>query len=154
MGNGSVIRPGDVQRMSAGTGVMHSERNPSNANPVRFLQIWIIPDQKGLKPTYDQKHFTDQQKQGRLLQVASPDGKDGSISIHQDAHVYTTLLDPGQSVAFENKKERNAWVQVAKGKAILNGQKLEMGDGAAVTGKESLKIEGKESAEILLFDLP
>lgn len=153
MGTGSIIRPGDVQRMSAGSGVLHSEYNPSNAKPVRFLQIWIIPDKRGLKPGYDQKHFTDDQKRGRLLQVASPDGQDGSLSIHQDARIYSALLDPGQLVTFENKEGRGAWVQMARGKALLNGQKLEMGDGAAVTGEESLKIEGKEAAEILLFDL-
>jgi redox-sensitive bicupin YhaK (pirin superfamily) len=153
MGTGSIIRPGDVQRMSAGTGVRHSESNPSKTNPVRFLQIWLFPDKDGLKPSYEQKNFPDSQKRGRLLQVASPDGKDGSISIHQDAHLYSTLLEPGESVTYENKKERHAWMQMARGKALLNGKPLEMGDGAAVSGKESLKIEGKESAEILLFDL-
>ena len=153
MGNGSVIRPGDVQRMSAGTGVVHSEMNPSRADPVHFLQIWIVPDRAGHPPGYEQKAFPESDRRGRLRLVASRDGRDGSVSIHQDASVYATLLEPGERVAYQPDAGRNAWVQVARGSVELNGQTLREGDGAAVSGEERLELAGKDPAEVLLFDL-
>ncbi len=153
MGTGSIIRPGDVQRMSAGTGVTHSEKNPSDSKPVRLLQIWIFPGQRGLKPSYEQKNFPDSGKQGKWLLLASPDGQDGSVTIHQDVRLYSSLLAPGQTLAYGNQAGRYAWIQVAKGKAFLNGKQIEQGDGVAVTGEESLKLEGETQSEFLLFDL-
>ncbi len=153
LGTGSVIRPGDVQRMSAGTGVMHSERNPSMINPVRFLQIWIFPKKTGLKPSYEQKRFGDEQKRGKLLLVASPDGQNGSVTIHQDAFIYCSILESGMSLTYSNDADRSAWVQITRGKILLNGKELEAGDGVAVTGRETLVLEGKENSEFLLFDL-
>ena len=153
MGNGSVIRPGDVQRMSAGTGVVHSEMNPSRADPVHFLQIWIVPDRAGHPPGYEQKAFPESDRRGRLRLVASRDGRDGSVSIHQDASVYATLLEPGERVAYQPDAGRNAWVQVARGSVELNGQTLREGDGASVSGEQRLELAGKDSSEVLLFDL-
>jgi redox-sensitive bicupin YhaK (pirin superfamily) len=153
MGNGSIIRPGDVQKMSAGTGVRHSEANPSQSDSVHLLQIWILPDKTGIEPSYEQKKFEDDEKQGRLRLVASPDGGDGSVTIHQDASVYAALLDPAQQVTQELKPGRHAWVQVARGAVEVNGQSLGQGDGAAVSNESQLTIAGKERAEILLFDL-
>ena len=153
MGSGSVIRPGDVQRMSAGTGVVHSEMNPSRTDPVHFLQIWIVPDQAGHRPGYEQKAFPDSDRRGRLRLVASRDGRDGSVSIHQDASVYATLLEPGERLVYQPGAGRHAWVQVARGSIELNGQSLREGDGAAVSGEERLELAGKDSSEVLLFDL-
>jgi redox-sensitive bicupin YhaK (pirin superfamily) len=153
MGNGSTIRPGDVQRMSAGTGVRHSEANPSREESVHLLQIWILPNKMGVEPSYEEKKFDDEEKRGRLRLVASPDGSLGSISMHQDARLYAALLDAGQEVAHELKPGRHAWVQVARGAVELNGQPLKQGDGAAVSQERELKIVGKEPSEILLFDL-
>lgn len=153
MGNGSVIRPGDVQRMSAGTGVTHSESNPSRDEAVHFLQIWILPEAKNLEPSYEQKAFTDDQKRGRLCLVASRDGGDGSVRIHQDASVYASILADGESVTHELKPGRHAWVQVARGAVAVNGQNLEQGDGAAISGEETISVTGTEQSEILLFDL-
>jgi len=154
MGNGSVIRPGEVQRMSAGTGVTHSEYNHSSSELVHFLQIWIIPRQEGLKPGYEQALFPDADKRGRLLLVASPDGRDGSVTIHQDAALYATLLDNGEEVLHRLVPGRSAWVHVARGEALVNGHPVAAGDGIAMTGEETVRLAGRKDAELLLFDLP
>jgi redox-sensitive bicupin YhaK (pirin superfamily) len=153
MGNGSTIRPGDVQRMSAGTGVRHSEANESDAESVHLLQIWIMPSENGIAPGYEQKFFADEEKRGRLRLVASPDGRDGSVTIHQDASLYAAVLDPSQEVRHELAEGRGAWLQVARGAVELNGQALGQGDGAAASGEGSLTITAREPAEVLLFDL-
>jgi quercetin 2,3-dioxygenase len=153
MGNGSIIRPGDVQRMSAGTGVRHSEANPSQDESVHLLQIWLLPNQLNVEPSYAEKKFSDEEKRGRLRLVASPDGSDGSVSMHQDARLYASLLDAEQQVSYELAPDRHAWVQVARGTIEINGQALKQGDGAAISEERDLTIAGKEPSEILLFDL-
>jgi len=153
MGTGSVIRPGDVQRMSAGTGVAHSEFNGSKSDPVHFLQIWLIPKERGLPPSYEQKNFSEADKRGRLRVVASPDGRDGSVTIHTDAIVYAGLFDAGESAALELAKERGAWVHVARGKVKVNGRELAEGDGVSFEGEPRVAIEGVAGAEVLVFDL-
>jgi quercetin 2,3-dioxygenase len=153
MGNGSTIRPGDGQRMSAGTGVRHSEGNSSNTEPAHLLQIWILPDRRGHEPGYEQKAFPEAEKRGKLRLIASPDGKDGSVTIHQDARLYASLLKPGEEVKHELGQGRYAWLQVAKGAVELNGKSLKQGDGVAVTDEDLLIVKGREDAEILLFDL-
>ncbi len=153
MGNSSTIVPGEVQRMSAGTGVLHSEFNHSKTDPVHLLQIWILPDRAGLTPSYEQTFFPEDDKRGRLRLVASPDGADGSVTIHQDARLYATLLAPGEEVSHALAPGRHAWVHVARGKASLNGQPLEAGDGAAISGEERVALRGDGHAEVLLFDL-
>ncbi|TWT10253.1 pirin family protein [Reyranella sp. CPCC 100927] len=155
LGTGSVIRPGDVQVMSAGTGIRHSEFNHSKDDPVHFLQIWIIPDRDGLKPRYDQKAFPADEKRGRLRLVASPDGADGSVVIHQDARLYASVLDTGEQAVLELPAGRRAWVQVARGAVAVNGTALRTGDGAAVSGETSIAIAATTAGtEVLLFDLP
>jgi quercetin 2,3-dioxygenase len=153
LGTGSVIRPGDGQRMSAGRGIRHSEANPSTTNPVHLLQIWITPDRSGYEPSYEQKAFPEEEKQGKLRLIASPDGADGSVTIHQDARLYVTLLSPGQEVTHQLDAGRYAWLQVAKGAVELNGKLLQQGDGAAVEDEEKLLIKATQDAEVLLFDL-
>ena len=153
LGTGSVILPGDGQRMSAGTGIRHSEFNHSPTDPVHLLQIWIMPDKQGHKPGYEQKAFPTAEKQGKLRLIASPDGKDGSVTIHQDAKLYVSLLAPGEEVKHALAAGRYAWLQVAKGTVELNGKKLTQGDGAAVSNEPALTIKGVENAEVLLFDL-
>lgn len=153
MGTGSIIYPGDVQKMSAGTGVRHSEANPSESEAVHLLQIWIVPDTAGLKPDYQQKRFEDEEKRGRLRLVASPDGKDDSVTISQDARLYTTLLAPSEQVIHELQSNRHAWVQVARGAIEVNNQPLNQGDGAAISQETQLTLTGKEPSEVLLFDL-
>jgi quercetin 2,3-dioxygenase len=153
MGNGSIIRPGDGQRMSAGRGVRHSEANPSQTEAAHLLQIWILPSERGLEPSYEQKAFPAEEKRGKLRLIAGPDGKDGSVTIHQDARLYVALLSPGQQVQHELAPGRYAWLQVAKGAVELNGKPLSQGDGAAVSEEQKLTIKGTEDAEILLFDL-
>ena len=153
MGNASTIVPGEVQRMSAGTGVLHSEFNHSRTDPVHLLQIWLLPARNGLAPSYEQTFFPDEEKRGRLRLVASPDAADGSVRIHQDARLYATLLAPGEEVTHALAPGRHAWVHVARGKASLNGQPLEAGDGAAVSAEERLALRGDGHAEVLLFDL-
>jgi redox-sensitive bicupin YhaK (pirin superfamily) len=153
MGTASVIRPGEVQRMTAGTGVLHSEYNSSRKEPVHFLQIWIFPEKKNLKPGYEQKAYPDVERKDRLRLVASRDGRDGSLTIHQDAELYTTLLSRGESVSHPLKAGRHAWVQVARGAATLNGTPLATGDGAAVSGEKALELKATADAEVLLFDL-
>ncbi len=154
LGTGSVIRPGDVQRMSAGTGVRHSEANPSTTEPVHLLQIWIEPAKAGIEPGYEQKAFADEDKRGRLRLVASPDGAEGSVTIHQDARVYATLLGAGQPVVHPLAPGRHAWVHVARGELTLNGERLAAGDGAAIDAEASVTLVGEQDAEALLFDLP
>jgi redox-sensitive bicupin YhaK (pirin superfamily) len=157
IGTGSVIRPGDVQRMSAGTGVMHSEYNASTSAPVHFLQIWIVPDRHGHAPGYEQKAFSAEAKRGRLRLVASPDGADGSVTIHQDARLYATLLPPSVVVEHALAAGRHAWVQVARGAIELDGQRLDTGDAAAVSDAAVVTLrgagEGETEAEVLVFDL-
>ncbi|HYA96568.1 MAG TPA: pirin family protein [Methylomirabilota bacterium] len=153
MGNGSVIRPGDVQRMTAGTGVRHKEYNASPADPVHLLQIWILPKKNGLTPSYEQKSFPAAEKQGHLRLVASPDGREGSVSIHQDAELYATFLAPAQTVRHALQPGRSAWVQVADGEIQLNGERLKAGDGAAVSGEKAVELSGISDAEVLVFDL-
>ena len=152
MGTGSIIKPGDVQRMSAGTGVMHSERNPSPDELVHFYQIWILPERNGIKPGYEQKRFEDKERDGRLRLVASHDGREGSLSLHQDVSLYTALLRDGQPIEYTLAPKRHAWLQVARGEVEVGGEKLTAGDGAAISDEKQLRITGKD-AEILLFDL-
>jgi redox-sensitive bicupin YhaK (pirin superfamily) len=153
MGNGSVIRPGDVQYMSAGTGVTHSEFNASKSEPAHLLQIWMLPEKKGLKPVYGQKNFADSEKRGKLRLVASPDGHDGSVRISQDNELYATVLGKGESVRHELKPDRHAYVQVARGSVKLNGTELQEGDGAAISAEKAVELTGVKNAEVLLFDL-
>jgi redox-sensitive bicupin YhaK (pirin superfamily) len=153
LGTGSLIRPGDGQRMSAGTGIRHSEVNPSRTQPAHLLQIWIEPDREGHPPSYEQKEFPEAEKRNQLRLIASPDGKLGSVTIHQDAKLYVSLLAPQQEVTHELASGRYAWLQVAKGAIELNGQKLSQGDGASVGDENKITIRGREEAEVLLFDL-
>jgi hypothetical protein len=153
LGTGSVIRPGDGQRMSAGRGIRHSEANPSSTEPVHLLQIWIMPDRPGHEPSYEQKAFPESEKRGKLRLIAGPDGKDGAVTIHQDAKLYISLLNPGEEVTHDLAKGRHAWLQVAKGAVELNGKPLDQGDGAAISDERRLDIKGTKDAEILLFDL-
>src|SRR5713101_16652 len=153
MGNGSVMRPGDVQRMSAGKGVRHSEYNASKSEPVHLLQIWIYPERNGLAPGYEQKAFSAAEKRGKLRLVASRDGREGSVTIHQDAELYATLVGAGETVRQEGKPGRHAWIQVARGSVKLNGQELSAGDGAALSGEKTILLTGVQDAEVLLFDL-
>ena len=153
MGNGSTIKPGDVQYMSAGTGVAHSEFNASPTETVHLYQIWMFPDKKGYKPAYDQKYFSPEEKRGKLRLLVSPDGREGSVKIRQDNDLYATILCAGEKVEHELKPERHAYVQVARGSVTLNGKKLETGDGAAISEEKKLEIIGADEAEVLLFDL-
>jgi redox-sensitive bicupin YhaK (pirin superfamily) len=154
-GGGGVLRPGDVQTMSAGSGVRHSEFNASATEPAHFLQIWIQPDEQNVAPGYGQRHFDAGERSGKLRLIASPDGAEDSLPIHQDARVFASLIDEGQRVALTLKPGRKAWVQVATGAARVNGAALSVGDGAAIDDVESLEIEGADSAsQILVFDLP
>jgi hypothetical protein len=153
MGNGSVIRPGDVQRMTAGTGITHSEYNHSATELVHFLQIWIIPEDNGLTPGYEQTFFPDEEKRGLLRLIASRDGRDRSVTIHRDVNVYAALLDADQEIVYTVVAERRVWLQVVRGRVLFNDYLLEEGDGAAVSDEQLLSIRGEEAAEILLFDL-
>ncbi len=155
MGNGSIIRPGEVQRMSAGTGITHSEYNASASENVHLLQIWILPAHNGIAPGYEQNTFPADEKAGKLRLVASPDGSNGSVTIHQNARIYAAVLDNGQVVSADVSNGRNGWVQMAKGSAKLNDIVINQGDGAAVTGETRLMLTGTaKSSELLLFDLP
>jgi quercetin 2,3-dioxygenase len=153
MGNGSVIRPGDVQRMSAGTGVLHSEYNPSDKEAVHFLQIWIEPNERGINPGYEEKHFNAASKRGQLKLIASPDGRDGSVRIHQDALLYAALLDGAEVVRHPLAEGRRAWIHVARGEVTANGQPLAAGDALQASGEREIVIEHGRGAEVLLFDL-
>jgi redox-sensitive bicupin YhaK (pirin superfamily) len=152
-GTDGVIRPGDVQRMSAGTGVVHSEFNASKTETVHFLQIWLIPSTRGIKPGYEQKTFSDAEKRGTLRLVASPEASDGSLTIHTDAKVYAGLFDKGESAKVELAPGRHAWVHVARGKVKVNGNELGEGDGAAVSDERAIQVEGVAAGEVLVFDL-
>ena len=154
MGNGSVIRPGDVQRMSAGTGVRHSEFNPSREERVHLLQIWIEPRITGVRPSYEEKQFGPAEKKGQLRLIASPDGREGSVTIHQDALVYAALFDGRDAVAHRLAPGRRAYVHIARGAVKMNGVELKGGDGAKIAGENELKFSGAKQAELLLFDLP
>ncbi len=154
MGNGSIIKPGEVQRMSAGTGVTHSEYNASKKDPVHLLQIWILPSRPGLPSGYEQKYFNDAEKRGRLRLVASPDGADGSVRIQQNARVFASSLESAQSVSHEFEKGRLGWLHVARGSAEVNGTALKAGDGVGISDLAKLTIRSKDRGEILLFDLP
>ncbi len=153
MENGSVIRPGDVQRMTAGSGVSHSEFNPSNTEPVHLLQIWILPNRRNLQPGYEQKTFTDEERRGTLRLIASPDGREGSVTINQDARIFGGILGAGQKIDYRLEDDRYAWLQMARGTIRLNEIELRQGDGAAVSGEENLSIISHDQSEVLLFDL-
>jgi redox-sensitive bicupin YhaK (pirin superfamily) len=153
MGTGSVIRPNDVQRMSAGTGVTHSEFNPLNDTPMRLLQIWIKPNQLGVEPGYEQKTFLPEEKTNRLRLVASADGAEGSITIHQDAKIYASILEAGKQVIKKATPDHHIWVQVVNGKLTLNGEPLETGDGASMENADELTFQALEKSELLIFEL-
>jgi len=148
-----ILRPNELQRMSAGTGVRHSEFNPSETEQTHFLQIWILPDQEGLKPEYEQHTFTENSRRGGWRLIGSPDGRDGSVTIHQNVKLYDALLKAGEALAYELDRNRHAWVQVIKGRITLNGSPLAMSDGAAVSNEKALAINAMTEAEVLLFDL-
>jgi redox-sensitive bicupin YhaK (pirin superfamily) len=150
MGSGAVIRPGELQHMSSGTGVMHSEFNPSKTKPAHLLQIWIVPERNGLKPEYEQLEFSDAELRGKFGLVAGPKAP---VTIHQDANLYIARLDEGAEASHTLKSGRHAWVQVARGAVALNGKELKQGDGAAVSKETEIRVEAKEPAEVLLFDL-
>ncbi len=153
IGTGSVIRPGEVQRMSAGTGIRHSEFNHSREESVHFLQIWIIPEADGARPEYEQKAFDDEEKRGRLRLVGSQDGRDGSVTIHQDVNFYAGLFDDGEEATLSLASDRGAWIHVARGTVEIEGRELSAGDAIAVTRKTSVEIKGKDDGEVLVFDL-
>lgn len=154
MGTGSVIHAGDVQRMSAGTGVMHSEFNHSHENLVHLLQIWITPKEEGIKPGYEEKKFSAEDKKNRLKLIVSPSGEDGSLRIHQDAKLYASVLDAGKEVVHNLDENRYGWIQVVRGSVDVNGTSLKAGDGAAIRDEKTLRFLAQEPSEFLLFDLP
>lgn len=154
MGNGSIIRPGDVQRMSAGTGVRHSEVNASEREPVHLLQIWLLPNARDVEPGYAQQHFSAEERRGRLALLLSPDGRDGSISAHQDALIYAALLERDQAVEHRIAAGRQAYVHVALGGVEVNGQTLQGGDGVHLSAEARVRVAGLGPAEVLVFDLP
>ncbi|HEX7927049.1 MAG TPA: pirin family protein [bacterium] len=153
MGTGSVIRPGDVQRMTAGTGVTHSEFNASETEPVKLLQIWIMPEKRNLQPSYEQKSIPIDQANGSLRLVASPDGRDGSVTVHQNVSLYAAKLPAGGKAEHALGPERHAWLQVVRGGVTANGETLQAGDGLAVSEEAAMKLEAKDGAEVLVFDL-
>lgn len=153
MGSGSIIRRGDAQRMSAGTGVTHSEANPSPDEPVHLLQIWIFPSKQDMQPEYEEKKFSDEEKRNKLRLIVSPDGTAGSVKIHQDAKIYASLLDERRDVVHSLEEGRSAWLQIAAGSVTLNDIALKQGDGVAVSQESNLRISAQQAAEVLLFDL-
>lgn len=153
MGNGSVIRPGDVQRMSAGTGITHSEFNHAQDQPLHFIQIWILPETEGIVPGYEQKAFPEEERQKVLRLIASRDGRDGSVTIHQDVNLFASILQPGNEITHTVPEGRHAWLQVLRGSVLANGHRLDVSDGAALSGESVLAVSARETAEILLFDL-
>ena len=153
MGKGEVLRPGEFQRMSAGTGITHSEFNPSDSEPVHLYQIWLLPERKGIEPSYEQKRFPEDERDNRLRLVASPDAVDGSLLIQQDVRIYLSSLDEGMEVAHELGADRHGWLQVLRGEVSLNGHRLKVSDGAAVSNESRLVIRAYGPAEIMLFDL-
>jgi len=153
LGNGSVLRPGELQHMTAGTGVRHSEFNPSDRAEVHLYQIWLVPDRNGLQPSYEQKAFAEDERRGALRLVASPTGEQGALTIHQDARLYLSTFQAGETVVHTSKPGRHAWLQVLRGQAALNGQPVAAGDGAAISEEEKLEITARDDAEVMLFDL-
>jgi redox-sensitive bicupin YhaK (pirin superfamily) len=153
MGNGEVLRAGEFQRMSAGTGITHSEFNPSDDEPVHLYQIWLFPERKGIEPSYEQKRFPDEERHHRLRLVASPDGAEGSLLIHQDARIYLSTIDDGRQVIHRLDDGRHAWLQVLRGAVSLNRHDLKTSDGAAVSDERLLTIQANGDAEVMLFDL-
>jgi redox-sensitive bicupin YhaK (pirin superfamily) len=153
LGTGSIIRPGDLQRMTAGTGIRHSEINPSDKEAVHFLQVWLVPEKTGLAPDYEQRNYPRADRRGKLVHVAGPSAGNGAVGIRQNANVYATLLEKGESVTHELAPGRHAWIQVATGTVSLNGQELSAGDGAAVSDTKKLTLSADRPAEVLLFDL-
>ncbi|MGL4460685.1 MAG: pirin family protein [Planctomycetia bacterium] len=155
MGNGEVLRPGEFQRMSAGTGITHSEYNPSKMEPVHLYQIWLLPKSRGLTPSYEQKRFSEEERRGRWRLVASPEGADGSLTIHQDARILLTTLQAGEGVAYAPAAGRSLWLQVLRGSTALEGvtEVLSAGDGAAVVGESTIELTAAADAELMLFDL-
>ncbi len=154
LGTGSTIRPGELQRMTAGTGIVHSEFNPSSTEPVHLYQIWMYPERAGLEPSYEQKAFSEEERRGRLRLVASPDGRDGSLSIRQDARLYLAWMEGGEEIPHELEPGRHAWVQVLRGEVALGELLMSAGDGAAIAEEPRLAIRAKRPAEVLVFDLP
>ena len=153
MGNGEILRPGEFQRITAGTGITHSEFNPSSEKPTHFYQIWLLPERKGIEPSYEQKNFDPAELRNELRLVASPDGRDGSLSIHQDASIYLSRLDEGATVEFAIAAKRFAWMQVLRGEITVDGQSMAAGDGAAVQDELQLSLVAYRDAEVMLFDL-
>ncbi len=153
LGHGSVLRPGEVQRMTAGRGILHSEYNPSESEELHFLQIWLLPEEAGLTPGYEQRRFDESERKNRLRLLVSPDGADGSLTIHQDARLYGTTLDAGASVTHAIPPGRHAWVQVARGEVQLGEEQLQAGDGAAISEERELTLRALQPAELLIFDL-
>jgi redox-sensitive bicupin YhaK (pirin superfamily) len=153
LGTGSAVRPGELQRMTAGTGISHSEFNPSQTEPVHLYQIWLLPEREGLEPSYEQKPFPEEERHNRLRLVASPDGGDGSLTIRQNARLYLATLDEGHEVSHDVRHGRHAWLQVLRGSVSLNGQSISAGDGAAVSEESALAIRAESPSEVLLFDL-
>jgi quercetin 2,3-dioxygenase len=154
LGHGAVLRPGEFQCMTAGTGIRHSEFNPSATEPVHFYQIWILPDRAGHQPNYDQRSFPEAERQGKLRLVASPDGRENSLTIHQDAEVYLSSLARGEQVTHTLGAGRSAWLQILRGSVQLNGIALEAGDGAAISEETAQTVRAAGPAEVMLFDLP
>jgi redox-sensitive bicupin YhaK (pirin superfamily) len=154
LGNGSVLRPGEFQRMTAGTGIEHSEFNPSDLEPVHLYQIWLFPERRGLAPSYDQRAFADLDRKGKLRVVASPDGRDGSLTIHQDAEVFLATLDAGNQVTHQLAPGRHAWIQVLRGGVKLRDVPLSAGDGAAISDESLVTLIAPQSSEVMVFDLP
>lgn len=153
LGRDTVIRPGEVQRMSAGKGVMHSEFNASETEPVHFLQIWILPERQGLEPSYEQKSFPERKRRGRLRLVAARNGRKGSLTIHQDVDLYAALVSPGDRLSHAFAAGRKGWLQLARGGLTVNGERMTAGDGAAIAGEPAIDISVTDDAELLLFDM-
>jgi len=153
IGTGSVIRPGDVQRMTAGTGIAHSEFNASPSDPVHFLQIWVLPEKRDLKPGYEQKSFPAEERKGKLRLVGARDGRDGAVTIHQDLDLFVANLSPGEAVTHALANHRKAWVQVTRGEVTVNGNVVGQGDGAALTDEAEVQVAANDNAEFLLFDI-
>ncbi len=153
MGNGSLIRPGEVQRMTAGTGVTHSEYNHSQEDIVHFFQIWIVPEREGLEPSYEQTVFPESERLNSPRLIASRDGNEGSVTVHQDVEIYSSILEPGKAISYRLRTDRYAWVQVARGSVAVRGESLEQGDAAAISSEELVEVRAAAASEIVLFDL-
>jgi len=153
MGTGSLIVPGELQRMTAGTGITHSEFNPSTTDSLHFLQIWIVPEKNGLRPGYEQRAFPIDEQRGKLVLIASQDGRNDSLTVHQNVSLYAGRFDNGQAISHSFGPQRNGWMQVVRGSVLANGEELRAGDGGALNGGETLKLRARSDAEVLLFDL-